>query len=74
MNRKIKSDPEERFRILEKALQELADTLKKRDAEYEEEISDLLEDLKALKLFLSRNAPDFKKQFPDIRRKIKKAA
>lgn len=74
MNRKIKSDPEERLNIQEKALQELADTLKKRDAEYEEEIRDLLEELKALKLFLTRNAPDFKKEFLNIRRKIKKAA
>jgi hypothetical protein len=68
---KIKDDPLERVRILEKAVANLGDTLKKRDVEYEEELHDILTELKALKLFLSRNLPEFKKQFPEIHRKVR---
>ncbi len=63
----------ERVKIQEKALQNLADMLKKRDAEYGEELRDVLEELKALKMFLARSAPDFKRQFPEIRKKVKAA-
>lgn len=73
MGRKIKSDLSERVNIQEKALQELADTLKKREAEIDEEMKDVLEELRALKMFLSRELPNFKKQYPDIRKKIKAA-
>jgi hypothetical protein len=68
---KIKDDALERVRILEKAVANLGDTLKKRDSEYDEELHDILTELKALKLFLSRNMPEFKKQFPEIQRKVR---
>jgi hypothetical protein len=68
---KIKDDALERVRILEKAVANLGDTLKKRDGEYDEELHDILTELKALKLFLSRNIPEFKKQFPEIQRKVR---
>lgn len=61
----------ERLKIQEKALSNLADTLKKHETAYDEEIRDILSELKALKLFLSRNNPEFKKQFPEIQRKVK---
>jgi hypothetical protein len=68
---KIKDDALERVKILEKAVANLGDTLKKRDGEYDEELHDILTELKALKLFLSRNMPEFKKQFPEIQRKVR---
>jgi len=61
----------ERVRILEKAVVNLGDTLKKRDVEYDEELRDIMKELKALKVFLSRNVPEFKTQFPEIQRKVK---
>jgi len=61
----------ERLKIQEKALSNLADSLKRHEVEVEEEIRDIHAELKALKLFLSRAIPDFKKQFPEIQRKIK---
>ncbi len=61
----------ERLKILEKAVSSLADTVKKQDAGVDEEIRDIFLELKALKLFLSRNIPEFKKQFPEIQRKVK---
>lgn len=62
---------EERLKIQEKALVNLAEFLKKHEDEQEEEIRDIQAELKALKVFLTRNNPDFKKQFPEIRRKVK---
>ncbi len=73
MDKKSGEDLSERLSIQERALQNLADTLKKREAEFDEEMRDVLEELKALKLFLTRSAPDFKKQFPEIRKKVKAA-
>ena len=61
----------ERIRILEKVVANLGDTLKKRDVEYDEELRDILKELKALKVFLARNVPEFKAQFPEIQRKVK---
>jgi hypothetical protein len=61
----------ERIKIQEKALSNLADTMRKREGEFAEEIRDIQSELKALKLFLSRNIPEFKKQFPEIQRKFK---
>jgi hypothetical protein len=63
----------ERLKIQEKALQGLADKLEKREAEFDENMQDVLEELKALKVFLSRAIPDFKKQYPEIRKKLKAA-
>ena len=61
----------ERLKIQEKALSNLADSLKKHESLVDEELHDILSELKALKLFLSRNMPAFKKEFPEIQRKLK---
>ena len=61
----------ERLKIQEKALSNLADSLKKHEVVTVEEIKDLQAELKALKLFLARNIPEFKKQFPGIQGKVK---
>ena len=68
---KITDDAADRVRILEKAVANLGDTFKKRDGEYNEELHDILTEFKALKVFLSRNMPEFKKQFPEIHRKVR---
>jgi len=60
----------ERLRIQEKALSNLADTIKKYDDGVTEEIRDLKTEIKALKLFLTRNMPEFKKEFPEVLRKL----
>jgi hypothetical protein len=70
-NRKNGNGTAERLKIQEKALSNLADTLKKHEVEVEEEIKDIQVELKALKMFLTRSMPDFKKQFPEIQRKLK---
>jgi len=70
-NRKSTNGTAERLKIQEKALSNLADTLKKREAEYAEDIRDIQAELKALKMFLTRTIPEFKKQFPEIQRKVK---
>jgi len=62
---------DERIRIQEKALSNMADMLKKQETEITDEIGDILTDLKAIKLYLARNHPEFKKQFPEIRRKLR---
>jgi hypothetical protein len=74
MARKTDTDLEERLKIQEKALLDLAETLKNREGAFDEEMQEAVEELKAIKVFLSRTIPEFKKQFPDIRKKIKKAA
>jgi len=61
----------ERIKIQEKALSNLADTLRKHENETAEEIMDIQAEIKALKLFLARNIPEFKKQYPEIQRKLK---
>ncbi len=61
----------ERIKIQEKALSNMADMLKKHDAEIDEEIGDIQAELKALKMFLARTIPEFKKQYPEIQRKVK---
>jgi len=70
-NRKNGNGAVERLKIQEKALSNLADTLKRHEVEVEEEIKDIQAELKALKMFLTRSMPDFKKQFPEIQRKLK---
>ena len=62
---------DERVRILEKAVANLADTLKKRDAELEEDLRDIVKEFKALKVFLARAMPAFKKEFLEIEGKVK---
>jgi hypothetical protein len=69
MNSKGDEGGSERIKIQEKALSNLADMLKKHQIESAEEIGDLQAELKALKMFLSRNIPEFKKQYPEIQRK-----
>ncbi|HXY61397.1 MAG TPA: hypothetical protein VEJ22_00560 [Nitrospirota bacterium] len=61
----------ERLKIQEKALSNMSDMIKKHEAEVAEEISDIKSELKAIKLFLARSIPEFKKQFPEIQRKLK---
>ena len=61
----------ERLKIQEKALSNLADTMKKHEDQLADEIRDIQSELKALKLFLARHIPEFKKQFPEIQRKLK---
>ena len=68
---KITDDAGDRVRILEKAVANLGDTLKKRDGELDENQRDMVRELKAIKLFLSRNMPEFKKQFSEIHRKVR---
>ena len=68
---KIKDDAADRVRILEKAVANLGDTLKKRDFELDENQRDMVRELKAMKVFLSRNLPEFKKQFAEIHRKVR---
>ncbi len=71
MNNKRNADGiAERLKIQEKALSSLADSLKKHESEVDEEVRDILSELKALKMFLSRNIPEFKKEFPEIQRKL----
>jgi hypothetical protein len=59
------------LKIQDRALTNLADSLKKHEVETTEEIKDIQTELKALKLFLARNIPEFKKQFPEIQGKVK---
>ena len=61
----------ERLRIQEKALSNLADFVKKHEVETADEIGELKAEVKALKLFLARNVPVFKEQFPGIKQKVK---
>ncbi len=70
-NKKSTNGTMERLKIQEKALSNLADALKRQEVEYAEEIRDIQAELKALKLFLTRTIPEFKKQFPEIQRKVK---
>jgi hypothetical protein len=65
------SSAAERIKIQEKALSNMADALKKREVEVADEIGDIQAELKAIKLFLARHIPEFKKQFPEIQRKLK---
>jgi hypothetical protein len=70
-DKKSENSMMERLKIQEKALSNLADVLKKNEIETAEEIKDIQAELKALMLFLARNIPEFKKQFPEIQRKVK---
>ena len=73
MARKIESDLTERLKIQETALLELAESLKRHEVMLDVEMQDVLEELKAIKIYLSRVMPEFKSQFPDIRGKLKSA-
>jgi hypothetical protein len=64
-------DAEGRIRILEKAVANLGDALKKRDVEFGGDLRDIAKELKALKVYLGRNMPEFRKQYPDICSKVK---
>ena len=68
---KIPNNILERLKIQEKALSNLADSLKRHEVETVEEIKDIQAELKALMVFLARNNPEFKKQFPEIQGKVK---
>jgi hypothetical protein len=70
-DKQSENDIRERLKIQEKALSNLADSLKKHEVKTVEEIKDIQAELKALKVFLARNIPEFKKQFPEIEGKVK---
>ena len=61
----------ERVKLLEKAMDNLGESVRKRDRSVEADLSEIQAELKALKLFLARNLPEFKKQFPGIRGKVR---
>jgi hypothetical protein len=69
--RKSENTADERVRILEKAVANIADALKKRDSQLDEGLRDIDKEFKVLKLFLARTMPEFKKEFLEIRRKVK---
>ncbi len=69
--RKSENTADERVRILEKAVANFADAMKKRDARVDEDLRDIEKEFKALKLFLARTMPEFKKEFLEIQRKVK---
>ncbi len=71
MGKQNQNDTSERLKILEKAVINLAEAVRKKDARVDVEMADVLAELKALKLYLSRSTPDFKKQFPELRQKVK---
>lgn len=71
MARKTVTEATDRIRILERAVADIGEAQNKSGVETEEAIRDILHELKALKLFLGRSLPDFKKQFPEIQRKVK---
>ena len=58
-------------RILEKAVDNLGDAMRKRVRATEEDLAEVQAELKAIKLFLARNLPEFKKQYPGIRGKVR---
>lgn len=62
---------EERIRILETAVANLADALKKRDDERDEDLRDIVKEFKALKMFLARTMPGFKKDFLEVEKKVR---
>jgi len=70
MSRQEGNGTADRLKIQETALSNLADSQKKHAADAGEELHDIQRELKALKLFLARNIPEFKMQFPEIRRKL----
>lgn len=59
----------ERINLLEKELATLTEKLEEIESALEE-IGDLKIEIKGLKLFLGREHPDFKSQFPGILKKI----
>jgi hypothetical protein len=69
--KKGENDTADRVRILEKAVENLADTLKKRDVQLEEQLRDIMKEFKVLKLYLARTMPAFKREFIEIQRKVK---
>jgi hypothetical protein len=70
-NQRSANDVVKHLAIHEKVLASLADSFKRHETESREEIRDLQAEVKALKMFLARAIPDFKKQFPELQRKIK---
>ncbi len=60
----------ERIKIQEEAPVQRGGYAQKK-VESAEDIGDLQAKLKAIKSFLTRNIPEFKKQFPEIKRKLK---
>ena len=61
MNDKKTTYAAESFRIMERAVGNLADSTHRREVQVDEDIKDILLELKALKLFMARNMPEIKK-------------
>ena len=64
------SDLKEKLWLLEKELVTLSDKLDSVD-NVKDAITDIQKEIKGLKLFLSRVHPEFKKQFPELIKKLK---
>jgi transcription antitermination factor NusA-like protein len=64
------SDLKEKLGLLEKELVTLSDKLDSVD-NVKDAITDIQKEIKGLKLFLSRVHPEFKKQFPELIKKLK---
>jgi hypothetical protein len=60
---------EEKLRLLERELSTVAEALDKTNMSLRE-IEDLKTELKAFKIFLGRHFPEFKKEFPEILKKV----
>ncbi len=61
---------QERIKLLEKEVQTLTQELQEL-SERVKELEELRFELKGIKLFLSRNYPDFKNIFPELIKKVK---
>jgi len=60
----------ERVSLIEKEIAGLADKLDEL-GKIESSMDDIQKEIKALKVFLSRAYPEFKKQFPEIIKKVR---
>lgn len=59
----------EKMKLIEQEVVTLVDKLQEIDGKIGE-IKELQDELKALKLFLGREYPDFKNQFPELHKKV----
>ena len=67
----MKSNADNRVKLLEKELITLTDKLESINKKLKE-IEDLEKEIKGLKLFLGRLHPEFKKKFPEVMQKVYK--
>lgn len=62
---------EEKLKLLEQEISTIADSLGER-SRFKTEIDDLKTEFKALKVFLGRHYPEFKKDYAEILKKLQK--